>query len=265
VFRAVCILLIMSSCAASSWAADLPLGVPPSSPQVYSWTGFYAGFTAGYNQTRTVPTTTFTDPNGIIGQIIDAGILLLPNSQNGSGFIGGGQVGYNFQSGIGLVGIESDLSGTTARSSETTLGIPSLFAPIIATTLTQRLNVFGTTRARLGVVSNNLLFYGTGGLAYGNVADSLFIRSTNDPTQNFSSARSGMQVGWTFGAGFEYGMDLWTAKFEYLYYDLGNRSSVALASPNAGLPGAFAVLDQSTHGQIFRVGMNYRFTSGGVQ
>jgi outer membrane immunogenic protein len=211
---------------------------------------------------RTVPTTTFTDPDGVIGPIIDAGVLLLPKPQNGFGFTGGGQIGYNFQTGIWLVGIESDLSGSTAKSSETTTGTTSPFTPIIATTLTQRLNVLGTTRARLGVVSNNVMFYGTGGLAYGQVEDSLFIRSTDDPTQNFSSARSGMQVGWTAGAGVEVGIDRWTAKFEYLYYDLGNRSSVALPSDSVGLPGSFATLDQSTRGQILRVGMNYRFTSG---
>jgi outer membrane immunogenic protein len=262
--RAVSVLLIVLTCT-PSWAADLPVKTPPISPVVYSWTGFYAGLNAGYNETRTVPTTNFTDPNGIIGPIIDAGVLVLPKPQNGSGFTGGGQIGYNFQTGIWLVGVESDLSGSTAKSSETTTGITVPFAPIIATTLTQHVDVLGTTRARLGVVSNNMLFYGTGGLAYGQVEDSLFIRNTDNPTQNFSSARSGMQVGWTAGAGFEVGLDRWTAKFEYLYYDLGNRSSVALPSDNAGLPGAFATLDKSTRGQILRVGMNYRFTSGEVR
>jgi outer membrane immunogenic protein len=258
--RAVSILLVALTCT-PSWAADLPVKIPISR-MIYSWTGFYAGLNAGYNEMRTVPTTTFTDPDGVIGPIIDAGVLLLPKPQNGFGFTGGGQIGYNFQTGIWLVGIESDLSGSTAKSSETTTGTTSPFTPIIATTLTQRLNVLGTTRARLGVVSNNVMFYGTGGLAYGHVEDSLFIRNTDDPTQNFSSARSGMQVGWTAGAGVEVGIDRWTAKFEYLYYDLGNRSSVALPSDSVGLPGSFATLDQSTRGQILRVGMNYRFTSG---
>jgi outer membrane immunogenic protein len=258
--RAVSILLLVLTCT-PSWAADLPVKAPISHT-IYSWTGFYAGLNAGYNETRTAPTTIFTDPNGIIGPIIDAGVLLLPKPQNGFGFIGGGQIGYNFQTGIWLVGIESDLSGSTTKSSETTTGATLPFTPIIATTLTQRLNFLGTTRARFGVVSNNVMFYGTGGLAYGQVEDSLFIRSTDDPTQNFSSARSGMQVGWTAGAGVEVGIDRWTAKFEYLYYDLGNRSSVALPSESAGLPGSFATLDQSTRGQLFRVGMNYRFTSG---
>ena len=261
--RAISILLIVLTCT-PSWAADLPVTTTPSRV-VYSWTGFYAGVNAGYDEMRTAPATTFTDPNGVIGPIIDAGVLLLPKSQNGFGFTGGGQIGYNFQTGIWLVGIESDLSGSTAKSSETTTGTTVPDTPIIATTLTQRMNVLGTTRARFGVVSNNVMFYGTGGLAYGQVEDSLFIRSTDDPTQNFSSARSGMQVGWTAGAGVEVGLDRWSAKFEYLYYDLGNRSSVALPSDSVGLPGSFATLDKSTRGQILRVGMNYRFTSGEVR
>ncbi|MFK4725578.1 outer membrane immunogenic protein [Bradyrhizobium niftali] len=262
-FRAVSLLLVVSTFT-PSWAADLPVKIPPSR-MIYSWTGFYAGLSGGYNDIRTIPTTTFTDPNGVIGSVIDAGILLLPKPQNGFGFIGGGQIGYNFQTGIWLVGVESDLSVTAAKSSETMTGIASSFAPIIATTLTQRLNVLGTTRARFGVISNNVMLYGTGGLAYGHVEDSLFIRNTDDLTQNFSSARSGMQVGWTAGAGVEVGMDQWSAKFEYLYYDLGNRTSVALPSDSVGLPGAFATLDQSTRGQLLRVGLNYRFTSGEVR
>lgn len=260
--RAVSILLIVLTYT-PSWAADAPVKTTPNRV-VYSWTGFYAGLNAGYNEARTVPTTTFTDPNGEIGPIIDAGVLLLPKPQNGFGFTGGGQIGYNFQTGIWLVGVETDLSGSTAKSSETTTGttVPDTDTPIIATTLTQRVNVLGTIRARLGVVSNNVLFYGTGGLAYGQVEDSLFIRNTDDPTQYFSSARSGMQVGWTAGAGVEVGLDRWTAKFEYLYYDLGNRSSVAFPSDSVEVPGSFATLDKSTRGQILRVGMNYRFTSG---
>ena len=261
--RAVSILLVVLTYS-PSWAADLPVKTPISR-MIYSWTGFYAGVNAGYDEMRTAPATTFTDPNGVIGPIIDAGVLLLPKPQNGFGFIGGGQIGYNFQAGIWLVGIESDLSVSTAKSGETVTGTTLPFAPIIATTLTQRMNVLGTTRARFGVVSNNVMLYGTGGLAYGHVEDSLYIRSIDDPTQNYSSARSGMQACWTAGAGVEVGMDRWTAKFEYLYYDLGNRSSVALPSDSVGLPGSFATLDQGTRGQILRVGLNYRFTSREVR
>jgi outer membrane immunogenic protein len=248
----------------SAWAADLPASASPSGPPVYNWTGFYAGLNAGLDQTTTHPSMTITDPNGIMGRIISLGGVAFPTSETGSGFRGGGQIGYNFQRGSWLVGIESDLTGSTTKSSQTALGLPTPFSSIIATTLEQRLDVLGTTRARAGVVYDNVLFYGTGGVAYGHVEDNLYLRETLNPAATFAATRSGYQVGWTAGGGLEFGMDRWTARFEYLYYDLGRRTLQAPASAAVLLPGALATLDQRTTGQIVRVGLNYRFGSLGL-
>ena len=99
---------------------------------------------------------------------------------------------------------------------------------------------FGTVRGRFGVVSGPWLLYGTGGLAYGHVKYSYL--NTNVPfggPLTISASDSAVQFGWTVGAGVEYGfLGRWSAKLEYLYYDLGDHSfdaSNPLAPPALGV------------------------------
>ena len=75
-------------------------------------------------------------------------------------------------------------------------------------------NWYGTVRGRLGYAFNNVLVYGTGGLAYGGV-DS---RIENSSTYKVSSTNTG----WTAGGGVEYMFaPNWSGKIEYLHIDLG--------------------------------------------
>src|SRR4029077_6535377 len=100
-------------------------------------------------------------------------------------------------------------------------------------TAEQKLDSFGTLRARLGFVpwDSRLLVYGTGGLAYGHVESSAAYAQTGclffvcgSPTGAAGSA-STERVGWTAGGGFEYALaQHWSVKAEYLYYDLGTMS-----------------------------------------
>jgi opacity protein-like surface antigen len=82
---------------------------------------------------------------------------------NPSGVIGGGQVGYNWQRDRFVAGIEADIQGSNVNGTFNTF-----VAPITSLT-TQRLDWFGTVRGRVGLAANNVLFYATGGLAYGQV------------------------------------------------------------------------------------------------
>jgi outer membrane immunogenic protein len=120
-------------------------------------------------------------------------------SGNPSGIAGGGQIGYNWQVGQFVFGAETDIEASAADDT---------FAPW------QFSNPwFGTLRGRAGYAMNNILFYATAGLAYGNLTANLV-----------GLEESKTLVGWTGGLGMEVGFTPnWAAKVEYLYMDLGSR------------------------------------------
>jgi outer membrane immunogenic protein len=309
-FSAAALALALS--AGSAFAADLPSHkappyIPPPPPM---WTGFYVGLNAGY---------TFSDSNSIwvnssvlaiggppvsiVGNTLVAAAAaatqsaLLPGGNNG-GFIGGGQIGYNWQFASNFVaGVEADIQGVAAsRGWNSVTGATSLFPQFPAGDFwasqiqaSKSLDYLGTVRGRIGYLfTPTLLVYGTGGLAYGGVNTGLNI--TSGPVGPVapiifgpmfgSSAFSDTRVGWTAGGGLEWMfMPNWSAKVEYLYYDLGSvaLNSTPLASlgtgfgfgaPFAGaLAGrlAFATsVAASTrfNGHIIRAGVNYHFNWG---
>ena len=104
------------------------------------------------------------------------------------------------------------------------------------------------------------MFYGTGGLAYGHVVSSYL--QTNVPfggALTITGARSGTDIGWTAGAGIERLFGRWSAKLEYLYYDLGSHSFTA---PNPLAPPALGVAllpNFRTNGSTLRVGLSHLF------
>jgi outer membrane immunogenic protein len=216
-------------------------------------------------------------------------------SFNSDGFIGGGQIGYVYRVSNNLVaGIEADLQGVAGSShaptATTFIGIPGFSPPVdpsnsnnfIGTSVSVRKSVdyLGTVRGRLGyLVKPTLLAYTTGGLAYGGVKSSTSVSQNltgetgGTLVTNWASAGSFAEtrVGWTWGAGFEwmFGSN-WSAKVEYLYYDLGKvtYSAGVLVAPftPAGVqppnPAFFSNAVRATtrfDGHIVRVGLSYYF------
>jgi outer membrane immunogenic protein len=238
-------------------AADLPLKAPPPAP-VYNWTGFYVGANVGGgwgNQAVNFSGSAATLAAIAIGQV--------PASLAGSpsGVIGGAQAGYNFQSGRFVYGIEADIQGANIHSGAT-LSTAVAGGPFpVTTTADQNLSYFGTVRGRAGFTAMPaLLLYGTGGFAYGgaSVASSTF---TTPACPGFcgSAANSTVLTGWTAGAGAEYAFSRnWTAKLEYLYYDLGSISQIY--TDNLGrFAGTNVTTNTAFRGNIVRVGVNYKF------
>jgi outer membrane immunogenic protein len=150
-------------------AADVaPAYVPP--PLAWSWTGFYVGANAGWAGSTDAVTNHGTDSGaGGLGTSLLLGGIPGAINLNQTGFIGGGQVGYNWQvAPTWVVGIEADFQGADAKGSNafTFLGGPGILP--ITTTFTRELDWLGTLRGRFGYLwFPSLLFYGTGGLAYG--------------------------------------------------------------------------------------------------
>jgi outer membrane immunogenic protein len=256
--------------AGSANAADMALKAPPAAPAWYDWTGFYVGVNGGYSwgKSSTNLTGTTSVPSA----------LAFPLSHNMDGGLGGGQIGYNWQINHNwLFGLEADIQGTGQRGTAqapTFVFVPApgaLALPNITATgtLAQKLPWFGTVRARLGVEpSDHWLLYVTGGLAYGQVnSTATATTSTAFPggpvlaTAASTGTANNTRAGWTIGGGAEWVISgRWTAKVEYLYIDLGTVTD-SFAFTGLGM-GGFATATTSSHitDNIFRAGVNYRFT-----
>ncbi len=276
--------------AGSALAADLPSrkGPPmlPPPPPPPMWTGFYVGVNAGggWANSNSINTTAFPGfPFAPLGNVVpytNASAALATTSigsGNGGGFIGGGQLGYNWQFYNSFVaGVEADIQGVAGSNSAKP--ILSAAAPIAgesiisATSVSRSIGYFGTVRGRLGwLFMPTLLVYGTGGLAYGGVSANTSIVQgiTGAPAVSNpwfgAGAFSDTRVGWTVGAGLEWMFaPNWSAKVEYLYYDLGSVTygvSPLISANNAGTPFTAAFAQTSTHfnGNVVRAGLNYHF------
>lgn len=177
--------------AGAASAADLPsrkgpIAAPVYMPPAFSWTGFYVGANAGYG----------------FGNVNANGFA---NVGDLDGFVGGGQVGYNYQMGQFVLGLEADLQAADL-SSGNNLGLVGV-----------KTDYFGTVRARVGVAFDRFMPYITGGWAYGNVKTSI-------PAIGFSSDRS-HTGGFAVGGGLEYAVtNNIIAGVEYLYVDLGEKN-----------------------------------------
>jgi outer membrane immunogenic protein len=185
-------------------AADLPRGpspyYSPAPATGYNWRGLYAGLNAGYEW----------------GSITGSGA-------EPSGLMGGAQIGYNWQSGAFVFGPEADIQASAADDT---------FAPYKFSN-----PWFGTLRGRVGFALNNILIYGTAGLAYGGITGEI---------AGLDESKS--HIGWTGGLGAEVGFaPNWSAKAEYLYMDLSDRV-YSITGVNNGL-----------EANILRFGINYHF------
>jgi outer membrane immunogenic protein len=282
----------------SAFGADLATKKGPiTTTPTPMWKGFYVGLNAGGIWSNGGSTEVSTYP--LSSRLTDAANparAIYYTSLNGplnvgstNGFIGGGQVGYNWQPGYlngNLVaGFEADIQGVVSTGS--TNRVVNNIWPVStggsvwnSLNANGNMNFLGTVRGRLGYLAMpNLLVYGTGGLAYGNVTYSVDLAqygysSAGATTQAaFANANnSAVQVGWTAGGGAEWMfMQNWSAKVEYLYYDLG--SADLILNSYAGPLGSGAAVGTSTAawtastinprvtGNLVRAGVNYHFNS----
>jgi len=239
--------------ASSAFAADLPSrAYAPAvvAPVAYNWTGLYAGLNAGYG---------FSARNNTVVSASPAVFPTLGVTRPGStrldpdGFIGGGQIGYNWQFGSFVAGVETDIAYTDFRDTRNVVlgGLSSQFR--------QRIDYLGTVRARLGVAFDRALIYATGGLAYGDVRNSAtFYNGAGVATYTGSSNKT--RAGYTIGGGIEYAItNTISVRGEYLYYNLGRRTigidpTLAAAAP----VGVYAARFRND-GHIIRAGLNFKF------
>jgi outer membrane immunogenic protein len=237
----------ISLIALSANAADIyhaPEGGYKDDP-VYAplWTGFYAGVNAGYAWGNS---STVTETG--VGTAKPFGTAIDTFFPFGDAF-GGGQIGYNWQRGPIVYGLEADIEGAGIRGS----GIATLDATHFAQGSTH-LNWFGTVRGRLGVtIFERGLLYATGGFAYGGEGDALLKK---DPGLGFESSNK-VGTGYVVGGGVEYQLaPKWSLKGEYQYFDLGKTSY----SLDAAAATVYTAQFDARHAfNTIRVGVNYHF------
>ena len=202
-------------------AADLPPRMAPApyykapaEVQVYNWTGFYIGINGGggFGRSQWDSTGSFNTSGGLVG----------------------GTVGYNYQIGQAVVGVEGDIDWADIN------GTTNTACPFGCKTTD---NWLSTVRGRLGYAADRFMPFVTAGAAFGDIRAS---------TPGFATATT-TNAGWTIGGGLEGAIaGNWTAKAEYLYVDLGNF--------NCGLNcGAGVTNNVSFHANVLRAGLNYRF------
>ncbi len=254
----------------SAPAADMPVKARVPAPVLYSWTGCYIGANAGGAWQKADNALTVTN-----GTPAYFAVFVLPEvSRNGTGslesngFIGGVQVGCNYQSGRVVWGVETDfnwmdqgdqLGGRFVYSNDPT-------SPYFLDVSDDKKWLW-TVRGRLGyTATDRVLLYVTGGFAALRMD---FTQTFNEPP--FTTPPNGApqiasfsktKGGWTIGAGLEAGLwDNWTIKAEYLYAEFdGENVSSVLTGGLAPVP-RFATFSNSLgdiHLHVARVGLNYR-------
>jgi outer membrane immunogenic protein len=286
---------------AAASAADLPRRAAPpvfTPVPVFTWTGFYAGLNAGYGfgvEDSLAPTQVVTIDRRVVGGPVGAiAGFAFDNGGRSDGFVGGGQIGYNYQftpgSGV-VIGIEADaqyadLGGRFGRNGGCGAGgiacavTPGGFVQpgvtLINPTGLQGLDFFGTVRGRIGYAFDRVLFYGTGGFAYGSFGGGRAV-DTDD-----------FKTGYAAGGGVEYALptdsflnffrsSAVTLKVEGLYVNFDGNSSrygfanangvIVTATPLAAVgPGTSSVILNNTARRdvdfaVIRAGLNYKFGS----
>jgi outer membrane immunogenic protein len=262
-------------------AADMAVKAPPPVvTPVSDWTGFYIGGNIGYGWGNANNAINFAQSATIFGGA-PFWTLGATDRDPVNGVIGGGQIGYNWQVGQYVYGLETDFQGSGQEGSRALAGalVPGaglLITTPVPTTIayTDRLEWLGTARGRLGFANGGWLFYATGGLAYGDIrangsavpAPAVFgANGAANWNQSF------LKVGWTAGVGVEQQfLSHWSWKVEYLYVDLGNFTANGTlpagncyGSPvfcNGPLPFSGPGTAQAKFSDnIIRLGLNYKF------
>lgn len=235
--------------ASTAQAADMRAKAPAQVIPVWNWTGWYIGAHAGVAWHEATS-------NDLSNLDTDGSIVT-----NQTGFIYGGQIGYNWQSNHLVWGIEADISGLTGRAKKDfadSTDDPTDLELVVH----NKIEWLGTVRMRMGLAVQNTMAYVTGGLAYGRVKN--VFNDGDELCSPFGAAgcavivsESKVRWGWTAGGGIEHMWSPnWSIKAEALFVDLG-RSTATLNYDDGGPK--VAKVKFSNKAVIGRIGINYRW------
>jgi outer membrane immunogenic protein len=273
----------------------LPMKALPPLAAPYSWTGCYVGVNAGYgwnnghSSYRDDPNTTPDIINGIQNQggLPPISLTVPGPSPSEKGWLGGGGAGCNWQSQRWVFGIEADIDAGNISASQTTrapltagdaaISVYFVGPQLVTANINYAANAYeqvsvhwlSTVRGRLGFAAQDrLLLFVTGGLAVGRVSTqgSVNIAIPGFTPDSWFGTNSETRFGGVIGGGAEWAFsNHWSAKAEYLWYDLGSihhsLNCTGATFPCGGITGQYATLgntSSSVYGSIVRVGLNYK-------
>ena len=222
----------------------------PAMVAAYDWSGFYIGAHVGYGWGDKDFSLTAPDEAAFAGDV-------LRQNHSTDGFLGGGQVGVNWQTGPWVFGVEGQMSWTGMDGSSTG---PAFTGGTNTLTVGTDIDWLATLTGRVGYAWNNWLWYVKGGIAW---ADEEYTRTgTVFGTAVTSAAVGDTRTGWTIGAGAEFGWTPnWSVKFEYNYLDFGSERFTSLNTSGGG-PTLLIDSDVDQQIHLVKMGINYRF--GGI-
>ena len=243
--------LVAAGMMAPAFAADMPLKAAPMPVASFDWSGIYIGGHIGGGWA----TNDISDPGlGIVGAILGVPTIQTTDS---SGFLGGGQIGSNYQFGKLVIGWEGDASWSRINGTST-----STFVPLIggggsfSRALASNTDWTATLTTRIGIAHDHTLFYGKAGtaIAHTNYTDTW----TANPGGVFFSGTGGQtREGWTTGVGIEYAFtNNMSFKAEYDYMNFGSRT----ATINGSIAGApfSAGIQNNLQINVVKAGLNFR-------
>jgi outer membrane immunogenic protein len=225
----------LAAVAAPAYAADLAVNAPvyKAAPPLFTWAGAYIGASVG----GIWADDQITDLDGFRA--------FQTFSLKSAGVIGGGVLGYNFQSGSFVYGVEADLGGISWNK---TIGEPG---PALASAASNHLGsgFYSDVTGRIGFTASDTLFYAKGGWA-------MFDGKASVTNVELGTVSTGNFNGWTAGAGIEYAFaNCWSAKVEYQHFDFGSQTAT-LVNPKFGTSFRFS---NDLTADAVKIGVNYHF------
>ena len=221
-----------------------------AAPQ-FNWTGFYTGLFAGYGWGK---------PHFGLGPFTGAGFNFITYDVDSDGFFGGGHAGYNWQSGLYVLGVEGEIGYLGLKGN----AIHPASIPFGSDTSSSfKSDFYAAIAGRGGIATNRWLFYAKGGAAFldasAQTIDTCSGGACGGNTANTSASK--ILSGWTVGGGAEWAPnDQWSLKVEYLYFDFGDMTVRGLLG--GGLPSVPQKVEVKA--QTVKLGINYRFATGSL-
>lgn len=258
----LCLMLTTGAALAEPIVNKVTGGSRDQQPQRHSFAGGYVGVVAGAVWQQRNPFLGCHDFTNLDPTVCSTDISFsIPGNAfnlNDTGFLGGGQIGYNFAFGKVVLGVEADIAYTSIDTTSTFL--QPFPCCVRDTFLHQELSSLSTVRGRFGYAFDNVLLYATGGLAVGQVEYSFRLTDPSLVGGGFAGdSNSKLAVGYTGGAGIEISFGQWSLKTEYLFYDLGQETLTApFLIGGAREPFTFRP-EFHTQGHIVRIGTNFHF------
>ena len=232
------IALVATGIAGAASAADMPAKTYAPPPAAFSWSGLYIGVSGGVARSQGARSETCDFFCASVDAVKDGATV-------------GGQIGYNWQQGNALVGVEADFSWIDG---DRNFGFCLFNCGFGMLYKTER-QFIGTIRGRLGLTLNRTLVYVTGGLAYSDGKDT--VQARDNPDTLFSAQSYKLNYGWVAGGGIEQAWgNNWTLRMEALYHSFGRKE---FSYFDAAFDNDPVVLHATSSVITARVGVNYLF------